>query len=431
MAHHVIAKRAAAAVAGIVLMGLVLAVSGVPRARAAADATRAATTAASATLVIRTVPAIAGVRVILDGLIYRTDTHGFVAIPTTSGGHRVHVLPPDPLRPGVGVRFSRWLDGIALSDRRITLSPGTNNEEIGFVVSHPMTVAFTDEHRQPVPSAEISRVTMASSLGQRFTFTPAQPPRMLAANRVVRDQNGLHLLPIRYSVHDVLMDNSNVVYGGSQNFFVRPGRPTWTIRVLLFRLRVEVRDAVFGFPIGSAVRLRLPSGGSRLVPLGPGHAVVLRGLPRATYTLVAHGPGFGLSAPTTLSKPQRAKLLLLSWVDLLVAAAFAVFFLIGLPLAGGRLARHRRGKLWLVWHPTRSKADAQVAGPEAAASTAGDVAGDAADTLVMPALRESPPSPDSHPQDRGDAAAPSASPPQAANSQATGWRGLPARRRDL
>jgi hypothetical protein len=320
----------------------------------------------SATLLIHTVPRIQGVRVILDGRAYQTDSQGFVAIPTTSGGHHIHIIRPRSHPAGTTVRFSRWLDGIALSDRSIAISPGTNVEQAGFEVSHPIAVQFADSRGQPVALGNVTRLTIDSSLGERFTFSPAHPPQALAANRIVRVPAGLVPLAIRYSVRDVIIDGANVVYGGSQNFYVHKSR-TWKVEILLFPLQVKVQDALFGFSIGSAVRLTLPNGSSRLVRLGPGHSVTLAELPRATYQLVAEGAGFGLASPSTLSKPQVARILLLSWVDIISVLAFVVLFLVGLPILGGRVVR-RQGRIRLpVWHVGRSHELPQVAAPETAA----------------------------------------------------------------
>ena len=337
----------------------------------------------SATLLIHTVPRIKGVRVILDGRAYQTDAHGFVAIPTTSGGHRIHIIRPRMHPAGTTVRFSRWLDGIALSDRSINISPGTNVEQAGFEVSHPIAVQFADSKGQPVALGNVTRLTIDSSLGERFTFSPAHPPQSLAANRIVRDPNGLVPLPIRYSVRDVIIDGANVVYGGSQNFYVHKSR-TWRVEILLFPLQVKVQDALFGFPIGSAVRLTLPDGSTKLVRLGPGHSVTLAGLPRATYQLVAEGPGFGLASPSTLSKPQVARILLLSWVDIVAVLAFAVLFLVGLPILGGRIVRRQGGIRLPVWHVGRSHERPRVAVPEIAAEE------DAGDTPVPGPVTEEP-----------------------------------------
>src|SRR5437763_15632577 len=72
-----------------------------------------------ATLVVQTVAVIKNVRVILDGSAHATNAHGFVAIPTVSGEHRIQILPPFRHPAGTKARFSRWLYGIARADRSI------------------------------------------------------------------------------------------------------------------------------------------------------------------------------------------------------------------------------------------------------------------------------------------------------------------------
>lgn len=342
-----------------------------PAAATTPQAPAARASAASAVYVVHTVPAIRGVRVSLDGRTHLTGRDGAVRISTVSGAHRIGILPPRSHAASTTVRFSRWLDGLALSRRTITLSPGLNLDEAGFVVFHPISVRFTDPHGRAVALSDVSKVTIASSLGRRFTFSPHDPPRALPVNRVVRNTSGLVPLTIRYSVRDVIIDGSNVVYGGSQNFFVHPSG-AWTVRILLFPLRVEVHDALFGFGIGTAVRLTLPDGSHKVVALGPGHAVTLTGLPRATYQLVAEGPGFGLTSPSTLSKPQVARLLLLSWIDILAAVIFIVLFVIGLPLLGGRIVRGpgRAGlPAWRSRRATRPRLPPQAAAGPAEAET--------------------------------------------------------------
>jgi hypothetical protein len=237
-----------------------------------------------------------------------------------------------------------------------------------------------------VPLSDVTRVTIDSSLGESFTFAPSHPPRILPADRIVRNQAGLAPLIIRYSVREVVIDGSNVVYGGKQSFFVRASS-VWTVVVLLFPLRIEVRDALFGFGIGRAVRLRFPDGSSRIVKLGTGHAVTMTELPRATYQLAARGAGFGLTSPTTLSKPQVAKLLLLSWVDILAVAVFVVLFAVGLPVLGRRIIRHP-GRLRLpAWQmggsqgpPTPAPADTAEASETGTAEVSQTDAGDAGGT---------------------------------------------------
>jgi hypothetical protein len=353
--------------AGSVALGVTWALalsSGPARAAATLHPARASLHPA-ATLTIRTVPAVPGARVTIDGTTYVTDGRGVVTIGTSPGRHQVDIKPPSAHVAGTGVRFSRWLDGIALADRVFMLHPGDNREEAGFELSYPVRVRFVTKDGTPVPMSAISSVTMANSLGGRFTFAPSDPPALLVANRIVRIQSGLVPQPIRYSVRTVLYGGSNVVYAGSENFYVRPNQ-LWTVKILLFPMRLEVRDALFGFGIGTAVLIRRSDGARRLVPLGAGHAVTVPNMPRATYELVAKGPGFGLSAPATLTKPLVAKLLLLSWIDIAAVATFIVLFVVGLPLLGGRLIRRRGRRLRLLaWHAGDPEAAAEV-GPSGA-----------------------------------------------------------------
>jgi hypothetical protein len=359
----------------------------------AAAVPRSAAAGSAATMIVQTVPAVRGVAVSLDGLTYRTGASGSVAIPTTSGWHHIRIQRPASLPANTSVRFVRWLDGIALASREIAIPPGTHVEQAGFAISRPIAFRFSDKNGHPVPLSEVGQVTLTNGLGQRFTFPPARPPRTFAVDRVVRDTSGLHTLPIRYSVRSVLIDGSDVVFGGSQNFYVSQQQRPWTVKVLLFPLKVKVRDALFRFPIGDALRLTLPNGSHRDVHLGKGHDALAAGLPRGTYELVAEGPGFGLSAPATLSGPQTDTLLMLSWIDLLVIAVFVAAFLVGLPMAGGRIAREPGRRRRLAWQtgpverPLTTPARASAVGEEATAATLHELAdagtGTGSDTGVL------------------------------------------------
>ena len=323
---------------GSLLVGLALAVLMATALPAGAAGTR---------LRLRAVPALEGVRFNLDGRTVVTRADGTVTIRTVSGRHHIAVLPPRALPAGMKLKFAGWLDHSPRPGRVVSLHPGNDRAEVGFVVSYPVRVRVVDPHGEAVPFSAIKRITIASSVGERFKVSPGGPPRAFAANRVVRDQNGLASVPIRYSAHSVRMGGSNVVYSGSQDFYVTPSA-SWRIKALLFPLTVKVRDALFGFPIGSAVRLTLPNGSSRELPLGGGNVATVADLPRGEYKLVAKGLGFGLSSPLALSKAQTAKLLLLSWVDIAAVLLFAVLFVFGLPLLGRRIVRGS-GRRPLSW----------------------------------------------------------------------------------
>src|SRR6266705_5932929 len=93
------------------------------------------------------------------------------------------------------------------------------------------------------------------------------------------------------------------------------------------------------------------------------------------YTLSLHD-ALPISSPSTLSKPQVARILLLSWLDIFAVLAFAALFLVGLPILGGRVVRRQGGIRLPVWHVGRSHERPRLAVPEIAAEE------DAGDTPV-------------------------------------------------
>ena len=334
---------------------------------------------ASATLVLRTVPAVAGARVSLDGSTFLTDASGSVVIATFAGPHLVGVQAPQAMPAGTSLRFAGWAGGATAMPHSVTLPGGTTLEQVGFRIARPISLRVVDGAGRPVPLADISSITVASNLGRQFTFAPGAPPALFA-NRIVQRGAGLQSVPVRYAVRSVVIGGANVVYQGTQQFVVRPSA-TWTVKALLFALRIEVRDALFGFGIGHAVRLTLPDGSTRTIALGPGSSATASGLPRGLYRLQAKGPGLGLSAQTALSRPQVAKVLLFSWLDVAVVAVGGLLFVVGLPLLGGRIVRRPGRSPLPSWRQSRGGAPATGA-PATVAPAAGTPATGAPATVA-------------------------------------------------
>ena len=327
---------------------------------------RPSSAAAAATLRLRTVPHLANVRLTLDGRTYRTDSSGSVVVGTFAGLHRVDLQPPASLPGGRTARLVGWLGQREIANQ-ITLPPGTTVVQVAFIVSRPVSVIVTDHAGRRVPQGEVTRVTISSSLGLLYTLGPGSTAVMLPINGIVHPPPGFVSVPVRYSARSVLVQGSDVVHRGSQTF-AADSSGAWVIKALIFPLRIQVRDALFGFPVGHTVVLAPRFGAKRTIPLGPGHDVRVASISRGTYDLTAHGPGFGLTSVTTLSRPQDARVLLFSWADVAVVAAFALVFLVGLPLLGGRLVR-RPGSRLLQWRERRVRkaAPAGAAGSDARA----------------------------------------------------------------
>ena len=301
------------------------------------------------TLTLQTVPAFAGVRITFDGGQFVTGPSGSVTISTIAGPHTISVLPPSPEPAGTTVRFARWLDHSQLAHRLMMLHKGLETQQIGLAVSHAVSIRMVDPTGRQVSAADISRITLGNSTGQRFTFSPRRLPVSLVANHVLLGNAGLISVPVRYSIREVMMGGVDVVHVGAQGFFVGSSPSTWQVSALLFPMQIVVRDALFGFPIGHAVGLTLPNGATKTVDLGSNSAVTLPGLPRGLYRLAPSGLGIGLASPAFLSRPLTAKLLLFSWVDVTVVVLSGVLFVVGLPLVGGRLVRRQRGVRLPTW----------------------------------------------------------------------------------
>ncbi|MGB6772418.1 MAG: hypothetical protein WBF51_10530 [Candidatus Dormiibacterota bacterium] len=293
------------------------------------------------TLVIQTVPRLPGIEFLVDGRSYVTGPEGRVIVAETVGSHYVEVKGPVRPSPGVRIRFHGWPDPALPSDLLVHL-PRQDYLQAGFVVSRPITLRFVGPAGEAVPDNAVRQVVLTSNTGGRYTFSPLHPPSLLVANYLATAGVSLVALPIRYRVNSVVIEAGDAVYAGKQSFFVSASTP-WTIHLLLFPLRIVVRDALFGFGFGSAVKVSFPNGRERLFALGPGQTVTIPKLPRSDYKLVAKGWGFGLDSPVTLSRPQTAKVLILSYYDITAMCAVALLFLVGLPLVGRQwLARRAR-----------------------------------------------------------------------------------------
>ena len=90
------------------------------------------------------------------------------------------------------------------------------------------------------------------------------------------------------------------------------------LRLLLFSARLTVRDALLGFPIGSAVRLEYPNGSERRQALGAGRRADLTSLPRGDYRVSVDALGISSSRPVALSRDQEVRLQVISWLDVAI-----------------------------------------------------------------------------------------------------------------
>jgi hypothetical protein len=292
------------------------------------------------TLIVRTMPAIPHARIVFDGTALRTGADGTLRIvPDDWRELRRRFRVPTVWRDGTRNRFSRWIGRIDLT------RPPSGNLEVtaAFDVDHRVRFRFVDPNGRPVPYERISRVELRGATGAVVDVTGRQlrEPLLLWGARVVTLHAGPQQKDIYYRLHSVRMRGANVVNQAQQRYIPSTDRSV-DVQLLFFDAHVVVRDALFGFPTGAAVRDRYPDGTQERHRLGAGKAAAIRSLPRGQYDLTVEGLGLPISSPVAITRGQTIQLKFVTWLDLAVGLIAVLTFLVGLPLLGRRMLRHPR-----------------------------------------------------------------------------------------
>jgi hypothetical protein len=281
------------------------------------------------TLEVQTLPPIPGVSFTVDGRTFVTDDHGFVRIDIDrwSPDLKEHIKIPDTaLGDGSRASFSRWFDwSNTLQDDVIA----------AFFVDFPISYTFVDLQGNVVDPATIDSLTFKSSTGVSNTFKKGEHSgeHMLRGSRVVPTQAGPINKNLYYTLESVKVRGSDVVNRAQQRYFPAT-EPNWTVQVRYFFVDFTARDAFFGFPIGSAVKLVEPDGTVEKKPFGPGANLRLGPLPRGEYQVSAMGPGFSPPAPLMLTRDQVVDMKIISYVDMAFAGMVLAVIAFGLLFFG-------------------------------------------------------------------------------------------------
>lgn len=303
-------------------------------------------------LTIHVVPPFAGARFALDGEVFASNSEGVAVIPTgQTGTHVLEALPIEELST-MRAEFARWGDDFFQPRRRIDL-PRTTPLQVGYELSHPVTLGFVDLSGEKVSPSRISSVTIRNTLGSVEEYE-GTGPHWFQAVRVLRRFIGLTAKPVQYSVETVMVDGSNVVQRAEQRFFVT-GEEHRNISLLLYSVRFTSQDALFGSPIGSHVLLEYPDGEERRLPLARDGTVSVSSLARGNYMASVEASGISPPVPVVVSKDfQETTLKVISYLDIGLFIFVLVGSAIGLALIGRPGLRSTiRSKLRLRWgvHP--------------------------------------------------------------------------------
>lgn len=213
----------------------------------------AAGSAGSAGLVyLNTVPALAGVRLDVDGTAVTTDRDGRVA---------VHVADLDGIAKRVSLAGRRLNDRTTVALTHIDPAPHTTPHvsrlSIGLSVQSTVRVSVSTG-RSGVPSSTVSALRLHSITGQVVTVHPRSSGEITLASRRAMLQHGtLRVQRVTWSVDRVTTTTgATVTTQGSR--FDPLGRSRWTIRLASVAGRVQVVTV----PATANVTFRL--GGSTL-----------------------------------------------------------------------------------------------------------------------------------------------------------------------
>ena len=305
---------------------------------------------------IQTVPAVPGMRFTIDGHRFEADRTGRARPPAAfrRAGASLRALDTE-IAPGVRARFDRWYSG-----RRIA----------ALNLYHRVGISFVDLDANAVDPSAVTSITVQGSDGSRHMLAGGRKV-WLQGNRVVPESQGRTSTRLYYSADEVLVAGANVVHRGQQRFFPAAG-PRHQLRLLLFAVRVTVRDALLGFPIGSAVRMQYPDGRERRMALGPSADLTVTSLPRGDYRVGVDALGISSSRPVALSRDQAVNVRVISWLDVGVVLLALASLALALLFIRRPAPAARRRAATLVSSVLVAIAIVAVAGPPAKAAGPAD-----------------------------------------------------------
>ncbi len=296
---------------------------------------------------IHTIPVIQGARFRFQGQIYATDQDGDVRIPVSKAGtYQVEALPYQNAQGDTKADFSVWDDQTFTPFHDISV-PMSSPAEAGYIVSYLVKQSFVDLDNQPVDPERITELTFKRSDGEMYNFHNGEA-HWLPISRVLRRAFGLQESAFEYSLMSVTVHGTNVVSAQQQRFYVHP-RDVWQLQLLLYAANFHSHDMLFGFPLGSSIKLEYPDGTIVRSAMNPGAFTSVRSLPRGDYKVsVTTWFGFSPVSSLAMSRNQNVELPIVSYLDILAVVLIALLIGPGVLYVGqpGLRRALRDGTLW-------------------------------------------------------------------------------------
>lgn len=284
-------------------------------------------------ITIGTVPPVAGFPVILEGVTSITDAAGKAHFTTTEEGLSEHISLNEA---------TLTVDGrqVKVAASRVYYGANGDAARLALDLSYQVKFDFSSMNGEAVDDSVIDSVTVKSVTGA-VEKLPAHQVNWLQGSRVVPLSGGLEVKKLDWTVQNVEYSGSNVVNASQQKFLPADSQDV-VVKLLFYRVSLNVRDAFFGFSAGRAVDVVYPDGRAQRFRLDDGGVLTLPALPRGNYTVTAVGPGPAMTRPLALSRDQDVDLKFYSWLDIGALAVIVVLLAAGLPLLGWRRRRAAR-----------------------------------------------------------------------------------------
>jgi hypothetical protein len=303
-------------------------------------------------LTVQTIPSTPGLVFELAGHKFTTDRTGrFVLsgalrslITVQSNFSRYLVTKKLQLikfkAPGGGeFRIERWY-GV----RPLTQQPAAAIDRW-----RPVGFTFHDRTGRVIDPRTIDSVVLKRIDGELLTLTGKQLARkiLLQTTRVTPLNGDLLSKQLLYRVQSVSIGGNNVVNRAQQAFY--PANKTAVvINLLYYRSRIKVRDTLFGFAIGSGVKLQSPDGRVKRYAFQKKGEVTLPPLPRGQYKISIDAPGISPKSPISITRDHVTTLSVFSYLDIAVVFVAAIVVMGGLLLARRPKLRRRLSPLTLM-----------------------------------------------------------------------------------
>jgi hypothetical protein len=293
------------------------------------------------TIEIGTVPATAGVTFALGGATVTTGRDGSARVPvsdlndvqqrlqlgsTAAGPVTVSLLRVSKLPPGAPHR------------RRLVAA---------LEVRRDVTLRFVSPLGESVPAGHVQEVDLSGG-GPMITLTGRQVRDPVSLPEAIASEVAGHwrTRSLRWSVSGVRFDGGEAVFAGKQRYSPNPAG-TWKVVLSVFRVRVAVRDALFGSRVGSSVWVTRADGTGFPLRVGSAAPGVVPAMVRGLYDLRVDAAVFGKHTKVLVSRDDLVDVRVITPLDVaMIALSLALVgagaLMIG-RAASRKRSRHQRG----------------------------------------------------------------------------------------